>query len=121
MVALPLLHSSPMRGPESMKVPQRGPLPEEGPSLPRVYANQWVHFYQNRLSVVMVSRCAMHPSCSVYCLHAIEQHGVLKGVVLTVDRLIHEGSEKHHVPRIWVEGQLRYDSPLENNTFWWRN
>ena len=39
---------------------------------------------------------------------------------MTVDRLIHEGSEELSVsPRIYSEGQWKIYDPVENNDFWW--
>lgn len=92
--------------------------PAEG--LGRVYAGQLVYFYQHILSRVMPSPCKMHPSCSVYSQHAITEHGVAIGVMMTADRLMHEGGEQEHAPRIWVGDELRYHDPVSRNDFWWR-
>ena len=39
---------------------------------------------------------------------------------MTVDRLIHEGSEETKVsPVVLVDGQYKILDPVENNDFWW--
>ena len=39
---------------------------------------------------------------------------------MTVDRLIHEGSEERKVsPVVMVDGIKKIYDPVENNDFWW--
>jgi hypothetical protein len=42
------------------------------------------------------------------------------GWFLTVDRLIHEGSEEAKVsPLVYHHGRMKILDPVENNDFWW--
>lgn len=77
-------------------------------------------FYQDILSTLNTVHCPMQPSCSNYSLQAIARHGACCGILLTADRLIHEGSEKRYTPLVTVpgRGRLHFD-PVENNDFWW--
>jgi len=55
--------------------------------LPRTAARGVIRLYQLLLSPFIGNQCRFHPSCSNYALEAIEVHGVLKGVWLSVRRL----------------------------------
>lgn len=44
-------------------------------------------FYKSFISSQDVQRCSFTPSCSVYGMEAIKEKGILKGMVLTFDRL----------------------------------
>ena len=44
--------------------------------------------YQLTLSKLLMPSCRFHPSCSEYGLRSIEGHGAIKGVGLTVWRLL---------------------------------
>lgn len=57
-----------------------------------------VRVYRYLLSPWIGQHCRFHPSCSIYALQALEQHGALRGTVLTVARLsrchpFHPGGE----------------------------
>lgn len=63
--------------------------------------------------------CPSYPSCSRYMKAAIIQYGVPLGIVLGLERLLHETGELHRgTPVTTPEGIKIYD-PLDNNTFWW--
>ena len=47
--------------------------------------------YRLLLSPWLGSSCRFEPTCSVYALHALEQHGAAKGSYLTVHRLVRCG------------------------------
>jgi len=52
--------------------------------------------YSHYISGLLPPRCRFHPTCSHYACQAIETHGVIKGVGLSVIRLskchpFHEG------------------------------
>jgi hypothetical protein len=83
------------------------------------YCAMLLRFYQNYLSVVTLSRCPMIPSCSRYSIEAIRKDGSFMGILLTADRLLHEGDERKYAKEIWKDGKLRYIDPVEHNDFWW--
>jgi hypothetical protein len=73
------------------------------------------------ISGVDGNRCPMYPNCSSYSLQAIEKHGIIIGIIMTSDRLIHESNEMDYAPLINVAGDVRYFDPVSNNDFWWHN
>ena len=83
------------------------------------YCAMLLRFYQNYLSVVTISQCPMIPSCSRYSMEAIRKDGSFMGILLTADRLLHEGDERKYAREIWQDGKLRYIDPVEHNDFWW--
>lgn len=48
----------------------------------------WIRGYQRRISPLWGPRCRFHPTCSHYAVEALEKHGLLKGVVLAIWRLL---------------------------------
>jgi putative membrane protein insertion efficiency factor len=53
----------------------------------RVLARLVVHGYRLALSPFARGACRFHPSCSAYALEAIERHGTVRGILLTLRRL----------------------------------
>ncbi len=47
-----------------------------------------VYFYRLVISPFLPSRCRFHPTCSAYALEALERHGPVKGLRLTVRRIL---------------------------------
>lgn len=47
-----------------------------------------IKFYQKKISPLFGPKCRYYPTCSQYTIQAIEIHGVLKGSVLAVFRLL---------------------------------
>lgn len=47
-----------------------------------------IRFYQRRISPLFPPKCRYYPTCSQYALQAIEVHGVFKGMILAVGRLM---------------------------------
>lgn len=79
-----------------------------------------VGFYQEYLSPFDMSDCPSYPRCSEYLKQVINRHGFIKGWILMVDRLFHEGSEELKVSRtIIIDGKIKIFDPPENNDFWW--
>ena len=69
-----------------------------------------VRVYQVTISPLLGPCCRFHPSCSNYCIEAVEKHGVLFGMWLTLRRVgrchpFHPGgvdpvpSPRHSIPR----------------------
>lgn len=74
----------------------------------------------NHLSAVRRGSCPMYPSCSEYSRLAIRKHGFAIGWTMTMDRLMRCGRDESKLaPKIFVDGEWRYDDPVENNDFWW--
>lgn len=44
--------------------------------------------YKLFLSPFLGTRCRFHPSCSVYCVEAIEKKGVWQGSCLAIKRIV---------------------------------
>ncbi|MBF0270981.1 MAG: membrane protein insertion efficiency factor YidD [Magnetococcales bacterium] len=75
--------------------------------------------YSHTISRVDGDRCPSHPNCSHYARQALQRHGPLTGLWLTIDRLIHERSEIELAPQVRAEdGSTRLLDPLEANDFW---
>lgn len=47
-----------------------------------------IRLYRVFLSPFLGARCRFYPSCSCYALQALEQHGVFKGLLLSLSRII---------------------------------
>lgn len=47
-----------------------------------------IRLYQKYLSALKTTRCPYYPTCSAYGIEAFEKHGVLKGGLLTLWRII---------------------------------
>lgn len=77
-----------------------------------------VRFFQKFISPVDGPRCPMYPTCSAYALEALDKHGPILGVMLTVDRLFHESDPREHRHPIQFGDRVRFHDPLENNDFW---
>ncbi len=79
-----------------------------------------ITFYQKVISPIDGDRCPMSPSCSSYLNQAIKKHGLLRGWIMGMDRLVRCGrSEVSLSPPIWKNGRKHTHDPVENNDFWW--
>jgi uncharacterized protein len=47
-----------------------------------------IRFYKRFISPLLPPACRFHPTCSVYALEALRKHGALRGLRLTVWRLL---------------------------------
>lgn len=47
-----------------------------------------IGFYQAALSPLFGGSCRFHPTCSQYAREALERHGSLRGVWLTLKRIL---------------------------------
>ena len=97
------------------------PIENNRPSLLTLVGNQYLKFYQKYISPVSGRQCPMHPSCSQYSYLCLKKHGAIIGVIMTADRLIHEGEEIRNCRRIIKNGQIFCYDPIEANDFWWNN
>lgn len=46
-----------------------------------------IHLYQRLLSPLLPPSCRYRPTCSEYAVEALERHGLVKGLGLTLRRL----------------------------------
>ncbi|MDO9516347.1 MAG: membrane protein insertion efficiency factor YidD [Syntrophales bacterium] len=90
-------------------------------SLPARMALEGLNFFSEYISKVDGDRCPMYPTCASYSRQVFKKHGFFMGVVMTSDRLIHEGSEMRYAPLVKVGGSVRYYDPVSENDFWWYN
>ena len=93
--------------------------PDKELSLPASLLKGGVMMFSKYISPVDGDRCPMYPTCSVYGKEAVEKHGFFIGILMTADRLIHEGNEMDTAPLIKIGDRLRYLDPVSNNDFWW--
>lgn len=47
-----------------------------------------IKFYQYAISPMMAGHCRYHPTCSQYAVEAITHHGGIKGLFLSIRRLL---------------------------------
>lgn len=47
-----------------------------------------IHSYQKWISPLFPPSCRYQPTCSTYMIHALEKHGVLKGSVMGIARIL---------------------------------
>ena len=47
-----------------------------------------VRFYQRFISPMFAPRCRYYPTCSSYALGALHTHGLVKGTILAVWRIL---------------------------------
>lgn len=48
-----------------------------------------IYFYKMFISPLLPKSCRYIPSCSTYCMRAIKENGVIKGIFLAGKRIIH--------------------------------
>ncbi len=106
-----------MRGPNTLKNSRQ---PTIRPSnLSAQYGYTFLKLYQNGLGKFITSHCPMQPSCSRYSIEAISQYGLIKGVILTADRLLHETDEAIMVEKVWIKGRGHCClDPVSRNVMW---
>lgn len=66
---------------------QAGLFDERGVRMRRVLKFP-IYFYRIIISPWLPRSCRFHPTCSSYALEALEKYGAVKGVWLTVRRLL---------------------------------
>lgn len=71
-----------------------------------------IGFYQRYISPVDGERCLMEPGCSQYAHASITRFGILKGIILSADRLMRCGYDLGAYPRLWKNQRNIYlDEP----------
>lgn len=112
--------ANPMRAPQSVVHPPRPSAATATVALPTGVFDRLLRFYQQVISEVDGARSNMYPTGSDYARRVIKKHGVALGIVLTAERLLHEGNEKQVSPRIRKYGIWRTYDPVEANDWWWQ-
>ncbi|MBW2596114.1 MAG: membrane protein insertion efficiency factor YidD [Deltaproteobacteria bacterium] len=108
-------------GEAKQKTVTRSDARQENISLPSQAVMGALNFFSEYISKVDGDRCPMHPTCASYSRQAVKKHGVFMGIVMTADRLIHEGSEMDYAPLVKAGGGVRYYDPVNWNDYWWYN
>ena len=114
---------------EAMRAPQglsdtatRGALsPDTSVSLPAGVLNHLLRFYQQVISQVDGPRSNMYPTGSAYAHQVFNKHGAFLGLLLTAERLLHEGNERKVSRLIKKYGIWRIYDPVEANDWWWNS
>ena len=59
-----------------------------------------IKIYQFTISPLIGSNCRFSPTCSNYCIQALQKHGTFKGLFLSFKRIIkcHPWGESGHDP-----------------------
>jgi putative component of membrane protein insertase Oxa1/YidC/SpoIIIJ protein YidD len=101
-----------------------GPAPDPAPAdpaqMPALAAP--IRLFQKYLSGADGHRCPMTPSCSSYAQQAMQRHGVLKGWVMSCDRLMRCGrDELRQRPPVSTPNGPRTPDSVGNNDFWWHD
>lgn len=111
--------ANPMRAPRHLLQQANAAAQPPARSLPAAALDGLLQFYQRVISPVDGARSNMYPTGSAYARQAIQKHGALLGIVLTSERLLHEGNERTVAPRIRKYGVWRIYDPVTANTWWW--
>ncbi|MCK5529308.1 MAG: membrane protein insertion efficiency factor YidD [Kiritimatiellae bacterium] len=91
-------------------------------SLSNQYGYTFLRLYQTGFGKFIKSHCPMQPSCSHYSIEAVSQYGLIRGVILTADRLLHEIDEAALVEKIWIKGRgYCCLDPVSRNVMWTEN
>ena len=96
-----------------MLTENRTPQPEETPRLdPReiselkLAATGLIRLYQKFISSQDKPACNFHPTCSRFGMACIQEYGVIRGILLTADRLLRcNGSQAAHYHKDAVTGK----------------
>ena len=98
------------------------PCPHTPPAQPEGSAQSAarvaIRFYQVAISPADGAGCTFYPSCSHYAWGAIQAHGLLRGAVMSTERLqrAHGG---WNYPTCEAGGRTYLYDPVEANA-WWR-
>ena len=77
-----------------------------------------ITLYQTYVSGADGHRCPMSPSCSSYAMEAFKKYGLIRGWIMTCDRLLRCGRDETRLsPSIYMGGKEYIDDPVKNNVF----
>ena len=108
-------------GETKRKTVTRSDARQKNISLPSQAVMAGLNFFSEYISKVDGDRCPMYPTCASYSRQVVRKHGFFMGIVMTADRLIHEGNEMDYAPLVKVGNSVRYYDPVNRNDYWWYN
>ncbi len=108
-------------GEAKQKTVARSDAHQENISLPSQAVMAGLNFFSEYISKVDGDRCPMYPTCSSYSRQVIRKHGFFMGIIMTADRLIHEGNEMDYAPLVKAGESVKYYDPVSWNDYWWYN
>jgi uncharacterized protein len=108
-----------LRGPWPTPATESSRLATPEASLPGLAVRGALSAWHNVLSRADGPRSVMYPTASGFLGQAVAKHGLLIGMMMTTDRLLHEWDEQKRVPRVVKYGISRAYDPVEANDFWW--
>jgi hypothetical protein len=117
--ARPTAAEDKLRGPWSTPVAASSPVAGLETSVPGLAARGALTAWHHVLTRADGPRSVMYPTASGFLGQAVAKHGMLIGIVMTSDRLLHEWDEQQRAPRIIMYGVSRAYDPVEANDFWW--
>jgi len=108
-----------LRGPWTTPATESSRLTTPEASLPGLAVRGTLSAWHNVLTRADGPRSVMYPTASGFLGQAVAKHGLLIGIMMTTDRLLHEWDEQKRVPRVVKYGISRAYDPVEANDFWW--
>ena len=79
-----------------------------------------IRLYQSLISPALPPRCKYEPSCSAYALAALRAHGVMRGSILAIWRLVrcnpfsHGGYDPVEAQTLFRSDRPRMEIPMTN-------
>ncbi len=89
-------------------------------SYPETIYKAVYRFYKSTLHAALSSGCPSYPSCSEYMYQCIQRFSLFPGIILGMERLLHEPGETARGKLIATPEGIKVLDPIANNTFWWR-
>lgn len=109
----------PLRGPWPQASEASPPREALETSVPKLAVRGALTAWHRVLTRADGPRSVMYPTASAFLGQAAAKHGMLIGIVMTADRLLHEWDEQRRAPRIIKYGVSRTYDPVAANDFWW--
>jgi hypothetical protein len=111
--------ADPFRGPWPRSPERSAPSLAFETSVPKLAVRGALVAWRTVLTRADGPRSPMEPTASAYLGQAVAKHGMVIGIVMTADRLMHEWDEQRRAPRVIKYGVSRAYDPVEANDFWW--
>ena len=87
-------------------------------SAPEIFFIGAIDFYKNRISPINPGRCGFFPSCSTFGRQAVEENGMIKGIMMTADRLTRCNLFKQSGPDYFLLPDGKLLDPVHDNTLY---